>query len=124
MYSPVEDRSAIRLARSRRLERREEQRRRRRIRGRFYAFVTFFAVFAVAPRFFPEPVGPQSERLAEPPPELVGRWTTVDPAYADRSLEIGADVVALDMGPRLREWYPILSTHTWEELGNTAYLII
>ena len=86
-------------------------------------FVTFFAVFSVAPRFFPEPVGPQSARLAEPPPEIVGRWTTGDPAYADRSLEIGTDVVALDMGPGLREWYPILSTYRWEELGNTAYLI-
>ncbi len=123
MYSPVEDRSAMRLAMARKRERQEEQRRQRRVRLRFSVFLILFAMVAVGPRFFPEATGPLSEMIDEPPQELVGRWSTVDPAYADRALEIGTDVVALDMGPGLRQWYPILSTRSWEESGNTAYLI-
>jgi hypothetical protein len=33
------------------------------------------------------------------PPELIGRWTTDDSRYADRSLEITADRIIFGVGP-------------------------
>ena len=122
MHSSVEDRSALRLAKARRLERRQADQRKRAIRARFYAFAAVLAIIAVAPRFFPEP-GVRGDGIDHPPPELVGRWTTTDSLYADRSLEIQEGVVAIGMGPGLREWYPILSTRLWAEQGYTAYVI-
>jgi len=123
MYSSsIEDRSAIRLAMARRRERREAERRRLRIRLRFFLFVAVAFVVAVLPRFFPEPSA-LGEAIDTPPEALVGSWTTVDTLYADRALHIGTDVVALDMGPGLREWYPILSTTAWVEEGYTGFSI-
>lgn len=37
--------------------------------------------------------------LTEPPPDIVGRWVTSDPRYADRGLWIGAREIVLGVGP-------------------------
>jgi hypothetical protein len=37
--------------------------------------------------------------LVEPPAEVVGRWVTSDPRYADRGLRIGARDLILWVGP-------------------------
>jgi hypothetical protein len=39
------------------------------------------------------------------PSELIGRWTSDDPRYADRSLEIGAETIAFDSGGGMRSAY-------------------
>jgi len=39
------------------------------------------------------------------PAELIGRWTTDDPRYADRSLEIGAETIAFGVAGGLRMAY-------------------
>ena len=39
------------------------------------------------------------------PTELVGRWTSDDPRYADRSLEISADTIAFGSGDGMRTAY-------------------
>jgi hypothetical protein len=39
------------------------------------------------------------------PTELIGRWTSDDPRYADRSLEIGAETIAFGLGGGLRMAY-------------------
>lgn len=41
------------------------------------------------------------------PTELIGRWTTDDPRYADRSLEIGAEQLAFGVGPATRMTYRV-----------------
>ena len=39
------------------------------------------------------------------PVELIGRWTSDDPRYADRSLEIGAETIAFGAGDGMRTTY-------------------
>ena len=39
------------------------------------------------------------------PTELIGRWTSDDPRYVERSLEIGAKQVAFGVGPGTRMTY-------------------
>jgi len=39
------------------------------------------------------------------PPELIGRWTSDDPRYANRSLEIGAETIAFGTGDGSRTTY-------------------
>jgi hypothetical protein len=41
------------------------------------------------------------------PPELLGRWGSDDPRYADRSLEIGTEKVAFGVGPGGRIAYAV-----------------
>jgi hypothetical protein len=41
------------------------------------------------------------------PAELIGRWTTDDPRYADRSLEIDADRLAFGIGAGTRMTYRV-----------------
>jgi hypothetical protein len=41
------------------------------------------------------------------PTELIGRWTTDDPRYADRSLEISAERLAFGVGPATRLTYRV-----------------
>jgi hypothetical protein len=41
------------------------------------------------------------------PVELIGRWTTDDPRYADRALEIDAERIAFGTGPGLRLTYRV-----------------
>jgi len=49
--------------------------------------------------------GPRLER--EAPPELVGRWTTAHPVYADRSLRIEREEVGLGVGVGREELHPL-----------------
>ena len=39
------------------------------------------------------------------PNELIGRWTSDDPRYADRSLEIGAETIAFGLEGGMRTTY-------------------
>ena len=39
------------------------------------------------------------------PSELIGRWTTDDPRYADRALEIGTERIAFGVDPAIRIAY-------------------
>ena len=39
------------------------------------------------------------------PLELIGRWTSDDPRYADRSLEIGAETIVFGAGDGMRTTY-------------------
>jgi hypothetical protein len=39
------------------------------------------------------------------PTELIGRWTSDDPRYADRVLEIGAEQIAFGVGSGMRMAY-------------------
>ena len=39
------------------------------------------------------------------PTELIGRWTSDDPRYADRALEIGAETIAFGTGDGSRTTY-------------------
>jgi hypothetical protein len=39
------------------------------------------------------------------PTELIGRWTSDDPRYAERALEIGVEHVAFGVGPGTRMSY-------------------
>ena len=39
------------------------------------------------------------------PSELIGRWTSGDPRYADRALEIGAETIAFGSGGGMRTTY-------------------
>jgi hypothetical protein len=41
------------------------------------------------------------------PADLIGRWTTDDPRYADRSLEIGAEKITFGLGPATRMTYRV-----------------
>ena len=45
-----------------------------------------------------EPAPPGNEAL-EPPPEALGRWTTGDARYADRSITVSRTSVSLGLGP-------------------------
>jgi hypothetical protein len=42
---------------------------------------------------------PPGEVVSEPVPEVVGRWVSADPRYADRGLRIGAREIVLEVGP-------------------------
>jgi hypothetical protein len=50
------------------------------------------------------------------PTELIGRWTSDDPRYADRALEIGAETIAFGLGGGLRVAYRALGS----ERGSDA----
>lgn len=39
------------------------------------------------------------------PTELIGRWTSEDPRYAERSLEIGTETIAFGSGDGMRTTY-------------------
>jgi hypothetical protein len=39
------------------------------------------------------------------PTELIGRWTSDDPRYADRALEIGAETISFGAGDGMRTAY-------------------
>ena len=41
------------------------------------------------------------------PTELIGRWTSDDPRYAERALEIGAEQIAFGVGPGTRMTYRV-----------------
>jgi hypothetical protein len=41
------------------------------------------------------------------PPELIGRWTTDDPRYADRALEIGTKRISFGIGSGERATYVV-----------------
>ena len=49
--------------------------------------------------------GPRLER--ELPPELLGRWTTSHPVYADRSLELERERIGLGVGGGHEELHPL-----------------
>jgi hypothetical protein len=54
------------------------------------------------------------------PPELIGRWTTDDPRYADRALEIGTVRISFGTGPGQRETYFVqgIERESEPELGT------
>ena len=41
------------------------------------------------------------------PPALMGRWTTTNPAYADRYFELSANTIVLGTGARTRARYSV-----------------
>jgi hypothetical protein len=56
------------------------------------------------------------------PAELIGHWTSDDPRYADRSLEIGAETLAFGGGEGMRTTYRMQGVERDVEEG-TAELV-
>jgi hypothetical protein len=57
----------------------------------------------------------------EVPPELIGRWTTNDPRYADRTLEISAERVVFGVGPGGRLLYAARGVERDTDAGGELY---
>ena len=53
----------------------------------------------------------------EVPVELIGRWTSDDPRYADRALEIGAEQIAFGVDAGIRIAYRIQGIERVEDAG-------
>lgn len=53
--------------------------------------ITFLLVLGLA-EFAPEPTIPQ------PPPQVMGRWTTTDPSFIGRALEIRETTIVIELG--------------------------
>jgi hypothetical protein len=52
------------------------------------------------------------------PTELLGRWTTDDPRYADRSLEITLERLAFGVGPATRLTYRVQGIEREEDAAT------
>jgi hypothetical protein len=52
------------------------------------------------------------------PTELIGRWTSDDPRYADRALEIGAEQIAFGVAAGLRITYRIQGIEREADAGT------
>ena len=52
------------------------------------------------------------------PTELIGRWTSDDPRYADRSLEIGAEQIAFGVDAGLRVTYRVQGIERETDTGT------
>jgi len=58
------------------------------------------------------------------PTELIGRWTTEDARYADRSLEIGADALAFGADAGIRLTFRVQGVERENDPGaGTLYLL-
>jgi hypothetical protein len=57
------------------------------------------------------------------PTELIGRWTSDDPRYADRALEIGAEQLAFGVGPGMRMTYRLQGVEREADPTGTLYRI-
>ena len=56
------------------------------------------------------------------PTELIGRWSSDDPRYADRSLEIGAETIAFGGGEGIRTTYRMQGVEREVESGTAQTL--
>ena len=65
------------------------------------------------------------ELLESVPGEVLGRWVTADPRYADRELLVGADSLSLGLGG---EGAPVrggvVEIRTWAESGAVVYSVL
>ena len=57
------------------------------------------------------------------PTELIGRWTSNDPRYADRSLEIGAEQLAFGVGSGMRMVYRVKGVEHDSDPVGTFYQV-
>ena len=55
------------------------------------------------------------------PTELIGRWTSDDPRYADRALEIGLEQLAFGVGPGMRMTYSVQGVEREADPTGTLY---
>lgn len=56
------------------------------------------------------------------PIELIGRWTSADPRYADRALEIGTEQIAFGVDPGIRISYRVQGIERETDAGaGTVY---
>jgi hypothetical protein len=57
------------------------------------------------------------------PTELIGRWTSDDPRYADRSLEIGTEQLAFGVGSGMRMTYRVQGVERESDPTGTLYRV-
>jgi hypothetical protein len=57
------------------------------------------------------------------PTELIGRWTSDDPRYADRALEIAADQLTFGVGPGMRMSYRVQGVEREADPIGTLYRV-
>ena len=56
------------------------------------------------------------------PSELIGRWTSADPRYADRALEIGAETIAFGADDGMRTTYRVQGIEREVDAGTGTLL--
>jgi hypothetical protein len=57
------------------------------------------------------------------PAELIGHWTTDDPRYADRSLEISAERISFGVGPGGRMAYLVKGVERETDASGELYRV-
>ena len=57
------------------------------------------------------------------PTELIGRWTSDDPRYADRALEIGTEQLAFGVGSGMRMTYRVQGVEREADPTGTLYRV-
>lgn len=66
---------------------------------------------------------PGVERAA-PPQELLGVWTTDDPRYPDRAMEIREDAIVFSVGREEPESHPLLQVRVRESEGRLEVALV
>ena len=66
--------------------------------------------------------GPSADEVVMPD-ELLGRWTTANPAYADRYLELSATGIVLGTGGPTRERYSISRVLQGQDDNGVLYTL-
>ncbi len=61
------------------------------------------------------------ETTAELPPDIMGRWQTEDPEYADRFLEIGPGIIRVDKGEATPPPHTIVTVERGESPSGALY---
>lgn len=71
-----------------------------------------------------EPGVRRGTALSAPPAQVLGRWTTEDPRYADRALTITEEEVVLELGPEgAPVTGPIVAVRDWLEEGTRVIMV-
>lgn len=69
-------------------------------------------------------VGPDPNVLTEAPGEILGRWATDDPRYAERAFVIRPDEFHLEVGPDSILEYRLKEVRRLDEPGHDAYEVV
>lgn len=89
--------------------------------GRAWALVFVGVVATLILAILAREPAPRGEEVAEPPAEVIGRWTTGDSRYSGRALVVTRTSVALELGAGVPTDEGILrSVRTWREGGSSV----
>ncbi|GMV08066.1 MAG: hypothetical protein AMXMBFR53_43410 [Gemmatimonadota bacterium] len=85
-------------------------------KGRLWALALLGLATTVILAVMAREPAPPGEEAAEPPAEVLGRWTTGDPRYADRHISVSRDAVSVGLGPGIpSDEGSITAVRTWKE---------